>query len=69
MQTANVLENPLREGIRLERTAEPCIVVIFGASGDLTKRKTRPGALSSCSGARPARGVRHRRLRAHGDER
>ncbi len=34
--------NPLREGIRLERAAEPCAVVIFGASGDLTKRKLVP---------------------------
>lgn len=34
--------NPLRDGIRLERTAEPCAVVIFGASGDLTKRKLVP---------------------------
>lgn len=42
MQEAALLENPLREGIRLERTAEPCIVVIFGASGDLTKRKLLP---------------------------
>lgn len=39
---ATVLENPLREGIRLEKTAEPCVVVIFGASGDLTKRKLVP---------------------------
>jgi len=35
-------DNPLREGVRLERTAEPCTVVIFGASGDLTKRKLVP---------------------------
>ena len=35
-------DNPLREGVRLERTADPCIVVIFGASGDLTKRKLVP---------------------------
>jgi glucose-6-phosphate 1-dehydrogenase len=42
MQEAATLENPLRAGIRLERTAEPCIVVIFGASGDLTKRKLVP---------------------------
>jgi len=35
-------DNPLREGIRLERTAGPCTVVIFGASGDLTKRKLVP---------------------------
>src|SRR5438105_5077564 len=42
MQEAAVIENPLRAGIRLERTAEPCAVVIFGASGDLTKRKLVP---------------------------
>jgi glucose-6-phosphate 1-dehydrogenase len=42
MQEAAISENPLRAGIRLERTAEPCIVVIFGASGDLTKRKLLP---------------------------
>src|SRR5262245_45891402 len=35
-------DNPLREGVRLERTAEPCTVIIFGASGDLTKRKLVP---------------------------
>ena len=34
--------NPLREGLRLERTPRPCAVVIFGASGDLTKRKLVP---------------------------
>jgi glucose-6-phosphate 1-dehydrogenase len=34
--------NPLREGLRLERTPQPCAVVIFGASGDLTKRKLMP---------------------------
>jgi glucose-6-phosphate 1-dehydrogenase len=34
--------NPLREGLRLERTPQPCVVVIFGASGDLTKRKLIP---------------------------
>ncbi len=39
---STVLENPLRAGVRLERTAEPCIVVIFGATGDLTKRKLVP---------------------------
>ena len=42
MQSATILENPLRAGIRLERTAEPCTVVIFGASGDLMKRKLLP---------------------------
>lgn len=35
-------DNPLREGVRLERGADPCTVVIFGASGDLTKRKLLP---------------------------
>src|SRR5918998_642630 len=36
------LENPLRVGMRLERAAEPCAVVIFGASGDLARRKLIP---------------------------
>jgi glucose-6-phosphate 1-dehydrogenase len=40
--SATVMENPLRSGMRLERTAEPCVVVIFGATGDLTKRKLVP---------------------------
>ncbi|MFN0120715.1 MAG: glucose-6-phosphate dehydrogenase [Blastocatellia bacterium] len=34
--------NPLREGLRLERVADPCVVIIYGASGDLTKRKLVP---------------------------
>src|SRR3989440_10128645 len=40
--SATVLENPLRAGVRLERTADPCTVIIFGATGDLTKRKLVP---------------------------
>jgi glucose-6-phosphate 1-dehydrogenase len=39
-------ENPLREGLRLQRSAEPCTVVIFGASGDLTRRKLVPALYS-----------------------
>jgi glucose-6-phosphate 1-dehydrogenase len=35
-------ENPLRVGLRQERTPEPLILVIFGASGDLTQRKLVP---------------------------
>jgi glucose-6-phosphate 1-dehydrogenase len=35
-------ENPLLEGLRLQRTPEPCALVIFGASGDLTQRKLFP---------------------------
>jgi glucose-6-phosphate 1-dehydrogenase len=34
--------NPLREGMPEERTAKPSALVIFGASGDLTKRKLIP---------------------------
>jgi glucose-6-phosphate 1-dehydrogenase len=43
---ATLSENPLREGLRLQRIAEPCVVVIFGASGDLTKRKLVPALYS-----------------------
>lgn len=34
--------NPLQESIRLEKVPDPCVMVIFGASGDLTKRKLIP---------------------------
>jgi len=42
MSEAAVLTNPLREGNRIRRTPEPCAMVIFGASGDLTERKLVP---------------------------
>lgn len=37
-----LLENPFRIGLQQERTPEPLIMVIFGASGDLTQRKLVP---------------------------
>jgi glucose-6-phosphate 1-dehydrogenase len=35
-------ENPLLEGLGPRRTPEPCVLVVFGASGDLTRRKIFP---------------------------
>lgn len=37
-----LLENPLRIGLQQEKLPEPQIIVIFGASGDLTQRKLVP---------------------------
>lgn len=37
------VENPLHAGLRSERAAEPAAIVIFGATGDLTRRKLIPG--------------------------
>jgi glucose-6-phosphate 1-dehydrogenase len=34
--------NPLMEGLESERRAPPCVLVVFGASGDLTARKLMP---------------------------
>ena len=34
--------NPLLEGLRLRRSPDPCAIVIFGATGDLTRRKIFP---------------------------
>jgi glucose-6-phosphate 1-dehydrogenase len=34
--------NPLRPGLRAESAPEPCAVVIFGATGDLARRKLVP---------------------------
>ena len=39
-------ENPLLEGLQLQRTPDPCVLVIFGASGDLTRRKLFPALYS-----------------------
>jgi glucose-6-phosphate 1-dehydrogenase len=45
-QPEQQVENPLLEGLRLQRTPEPCALVIFGASGDLTRRKLFPALYS-----------------------
>ena len=42
--------NPLREGLRLERMAEPCVMVICGATGDLTERKLGPALYNTLLG-------------------
>jgi glucose-6-phosphate 1-dehydrogenase len=34
--------NPLRQGLRLEKVPPPCVITIFGATGDLTHRKILP---------------------------
>src|SRR5215813_5171794 len=34
--------NPLREGLSTRAVPQPCVIVIFGASGDLTHRKLIP---------------------------
>jgi glucose-6-phosphate 1-dehydrogenase len=39
---ATTRENPLLEGLQLRRTPDPCVLTIFGASGDLTKKKLLP---------------------------
>ena len=38
--------NPLAEGLVGDRQPEPCAMVIFGASGDLTRRKLVPALYS-----------------------
>jgi glucose-6-phosphate 1-dehydrogenase len=43
---ATTQENPLLEGLQVRRTPDPCVLVIFGASGDLTKRKLFPALYS-----------------------
>jgi glucose-6-phosphate 1-dehydrogenase len=48
--------NPLLDGLRIEPTPEPTALVIFGASGDLTRRKLLPALYQLSRGQRlPAR--------------
>ena len=56
--------NPLLEGLQLRRRPEPCAVVIFGASGDLTKRKLIPALYALAYRKLLPGGVRDRRRRA-----
>ena len=42
MTETELAENPLLEGLGPQRTPAPCVLVIFGASGDLTRRKIFP---------------------------
>jgi glucose-6-phosphate 1-dehydrogenase len=39
---AKPVENVLRQGLRLERVPDPCVLVLFGATGDLAHRKVIP---------------------------
>src|SRR6266571_879051 len=39
-------DNPLLEGLQVRRTPDPCAIVIFGASGDLTNKKLFPALYS-----------------------
>src|SRR5947209_4411924 len=41
-----LVPNPLREGLHEGRIPEPATMVIFGASGDLTRRKLVPALYS-----------------------
>ena len=41
-QQQQVQANPLAEGLLLRRAPDPCALVIFGASGDLTHKKLMP---------------------------
>ena len=42
LESQQLQQNPLLEGLPLAQTPEPCVLVIFGASGDLTRRKIFP---------------------------
>ncbi len=44
--SADVVANPLRQGLAEERVPEPAAMVIFGASGDLAHRKLLPALYS-----------------------
>ncbi len=52
------------KGLRLPRTPDPCALVIFGASGDLTQRKLFPADLLARRPRPAPRAVRDRRRRA-----
>jgi glucose-6-phosphate 1-dehydrogenase len=46
MASVTAGDNPLLEGLRARRVADPCALTIFGASGDLAQRKLMPALYS-----------------------
>src|ERR1700731_2627321 len=46
------LENPFQDPLRFERRVPECAMVIFGANGDLTKRKLLPALYQLASDRR-----------------
>jgi len=42
MEHFSAFDNPLEDTLRSVKTPDPCILVIFGATGDLTSRKLMP---------------------------
>jgi glucose-6-phosphate 1-dehydrogenase len=50
MQTPQPEDNPLRRGLVEDRSSDACAVVIFGASGDLTRRKLMPALYNLACG-------------------
>ncbi len=42
LESQQLQQNPLLEGLPLGQMPEPCVLVIFGGSGDLTRRKIFP---------------------------
>ena len=64
MPTPQPEENPLRRGLVEDRTSDACAVVIFGASGDLTRRKLMPALYNLAVQPLAARRLRGGRRRA-----
>jgi glucose-6-phosphate 1-dehydrogenase len=48
-------QNPLRRGLLEDRSSDACAIIIFGASGDLTKRKLMPALYNlACARSLPS---------------
>ena len=57
-----LVANPLAAGLGIRRKPDPCALVVFGASGDLTKRKLFPALYAlAYRGLLPGSVRRHRR--------
>ena len=69
MSVRRTAANPLLDGLRIEPTPEPTALVIFGASGDLTRRKLLPADLPVVARAAAAGPLQRHRRRAVADDR
>ena len=52
--------NPFTDALRFERRVPECTILIFGATGDLSKRKLQPALKFSQTIAPPAMAIKAR---------
>ncbi len=68
-QTTDLADMPKADAYFCEMPSDPCVIVMFGASGDLAKRKLLARSIRSRAAFLPRSSFSADRFRAHRNER